>query len=190
MSILADDAILREIKAGNIVIDPFNPAQLGSNSYDVRLGRWLAIYKGTDLDFKKEPEVIFFEIPPEGYKLKQGVIYLGVTQEYTETRNHVPCIEGKSSVGRMGISIHATAGFGDISFAGHWTLEISVVESVRIYAGMEIGQIYYNTVDGECLNPYDKKPSAKYANGKEDDPRPYPYAGWKNFLEPKGETNG
>lgn len=212
MSILTDGAILREIKAGNIVIDPFNPAQLGSNSYDVRLGRWLAVYKYAvkykrneiyepifstlkpykdgELDIKKDNEVLYLPIPPEGFVLKPGILYLGVTAEYTETRNLVPRFDGKSSVGRLGMKSHFTAGFCDIGFCGHITLEIEVAHRTRVYAGMPCGQICYYTVDGECLNPYDKKPSAKYANGKEDDPRPKPYAGWKNFLEPKGETNG
>jgi dCTP deaminase len=104
-------------------------------------------------------------------------LYLGVTQEYTETHQHVPFLEGKSSVGRLGIDIHATAGKGDVGFCNHWTLEISVVHPVRVYAGMPIGQLIFFGVEGEVLNPYNRKPSAKY-NGR--DPRPMESMMWRN----------
>ena len=73
----------------------------------------------------------------------------GSTLEYTETRRFVPFLEGKSSVGRLGIDIHATAGKGDVGFCNHWTLEISVSQPVRVYAGMPIGQLIYFLVEGE-----------------------------------------
>jgi dCTP deaminase len=89
--------------------------------------------------------------------------YLGVTAEYTETHAHVPFLEGKSSTGRLGIDIHATAGKGDVGFCGHWTLEISVKQPVKIYAGMPIGQLIYFPVDGEIEVKYNKKANAKYS---------------------------
>ena len=88
--------------------------------------------------------------------------YLGVTAEYTETHAHVPFLEGKSSVGRLGIDIHATAGKGDVGFCNHWTLEISVKQPVRVYGGMPIGQLIYFVVSGEINNLYNEKASAKY----------------------------
>ncbi|MBX6379500.1 MAG: dCTP deaminase, partial [Thermoflavifilum aggregans] len=91
-----------------------------------------------------------------------GILYLGVTQEYTETHAFVPFLEGKSSTGRLGIHIHATAGKGDVGFCNTWTLEISVVQPVRVYAGMPIGQLIYFPVDGEVINTYNRKPDAKY----------------------------
>ena len=78
------------------------------------------------LDAKKHNKVTHFEIPDDGYVLQPGVLYLGVTEEYTETHAHVPFLEGKSSIGRLGIDIHATAGKGDVGFCNCWTLEISV----------------------------------------------------------------
>jgi dCTP deaminase len=87
---------------------------------------------------------------------------LGVTKEYTETLEHVPFLEGKSSVGRLGIDIHATAGKGDVGFCNTWTLEISVTHKVRVYFGMPIGQLIYFKVFGEIRNYYNIKESAKY----------------------------
>ena len=89
-------------------------------------------------------------------------MYLGVTEEYTETHKHVPFLEGKSSVGRLGIDIHATAGKGDVGYCNTWTLEISVSQPVRIYAGMPIGQLIYFMVEGDVKNLYNKKSNAKY----------------------------
>jgi dCTP deaminase len=160
--ILTDAQILAEIESGSIVIDPYTPSCLGSNSYDVHLGKTLALYVDEELDARKHNQIRTFEIPEEGYTLLPNLLYLGVTQEYTETHKHVPFLEGKSSVGRLGIDIHATAGKGDVGFCNFWTLEISVKMPVRVYAGMPIGQLIYFEVSGTVLNPYNKKVSAKY----------------------------
>ncbi len=90
-----------------------------------------------------------FEIPEEGFVLEPNTLYLGVTAEYTESHAHVPFLEGKSSTGRLGIDIHATAGKGDVGFCNAWTLEISCIQPVRIYAGMPIGQLIYFAVEGK-----------------------------------------
>ena len=160
--ILSDSRILEEIEKGTIVIDPYDRKNLGSNSYDVHLGKHLAIYKDQVLDAKKHNTIEHFEIPEEGYIIHPGVLYLGVTLEYTETHAHVPFLEGKSSTGRLGIDIHATAGKGDVGFCNAWTLEISCVQPVRIYTGMPIGQLIYFPVDGEVVNKYNTKANAKY----------------------------
>jgi dCTP deaminase len=122
----------------------------------------LALYKDQILDAKKHNEVEHFEIPEDGYVLEPGTLYLGVTEEYTETHNSVPFLEGKSSVGRLGIDIHATAGKGDVGFCNTWTLEISVTQKVKVYAGMPIGQLIYFMVEGDIENYYNKKKNAKY----------------------------
>ncbi len=160
--ILSDKKILAEIEKGNIVIEPFNPKCLGTNSYDVHLGKTLALYKDRVLDAKKHNTIEYIEIPEEGIVLEPGTLYLGVTEEYTETHSCVPFLEGKSSTGRLGIDIHATAGKGDVGFCNTWTLEISCVMPVRVYAGMPIGQLIYFAVDGDILNYYNKKGNAKY----------------------------
>ncbi|HLF63433.1 MAG TPA: dCTP deaminase [Saprospiraceae bacterium] len=175
--ILTDTQILDAIQNGAIVIEPFNIHNLGTNSYDVHLGAHLALYRDTELDARKHNEVNHFDIGPEGIVIRPGELYLGVTQEYTETYHAVPFLEGKSSVGRLGIDIHATAGKGDVGFCNTWTLEISCVKPVRIYAGMPIGQLIYFKVDGEILNLYHTKPGAKYALRSV---RPVESMMWKN----------
>lgn len=160
--ILSDKQILTEIKNKNIVIKPYRKECLGTNSYDVHLGEWLAVYEDDILDAKKHNKIVHMKIPKEGVVLLPSRLYLGVTEEYTETMTCVPFLEGKSSVGRLGIDIHATAGKGDVGFKNNWTLEISVRQPVRVYTGMPIGQLIYFAVDGEIETTYDKKKSAKY----------------------------
>jgi dCTP deaminase len=161
--ILSDTRILEEIEKGTIKIVPYDREQLGSNSYDVHLGKDLARYVDKELDAKKHNTIEHFEIPDEGYVLQPHEFYLGVTEEYTETHAHVPFLEGKSSTGRLGIDIHATAGKGDVGFCGNWTLEISVKQPVRVYKGMPIGQLIYFPVDGEIEVKYNQKKNAKYS---------------------------
>jgi dCTP deaminase len=176
--ILSDAAILSFIERKRIVIAPFDRAALGSNSYDVHLGATLAVYEAPVLDAKQHNTIRLFTIGEEGFVLQPNELYLGVTEEYTETHDHVPFLEGKSSVGRLGIDIHATAGKGDIGFCGNWTLEISVKKPVRVYAGMPIGQLIYFAVQGNTLTPYNKKGNAKY-NGQPA--TPVESMMWKNF---------
>lgn len=164
--ILTDKEILSYIDKGLIKIEPFNLSCLGTNSYDVHLGKTLATYVNKTLDAKAHNEIKTFEIPPEGFVLQPDEFYLGVTEEYTETHAHVPFLEGKSSVGRLGIDIHATAGKGDVGFCNYWTLEISVKQPVRVYAGMPVGQLIYFEIKGDVQNYYNQKPSAKYNEKK------------------------
>lgn len=160
--IFSDKKILAAIESGDIVIEPFDRAALGTNSYDVHLGKYLAVYTDEILDAKKHNQIKEIEIGPEGIELQPGTLYLGVTEEYTETHTAVPFLEGKSSVGRLGIDIHATAGKGDVGFCNTWTLEISCVHPVRVYASMPIGQLIYFAVEGNIENYYNKKSNAKY----------------------------
>ena len=175
--ILTDTKILQSIENGEIVIEPFDRSCLGTNSYDVHLGKYLAVYQDRILDARKHNKITELEIGPEGFVLYPGTLYLGVTQEYTETHNSVPFLEGKSSVGRLGIDIHATAGKGDVGFCNHWTLEISCAQPVRVYEGMPIRQLIYFGVDGLIENFYNKKPGAKY---NDRSIRPVESMMWKN----------
>lgn len=175
--ILSDREILAEIEKGNILIEPYKPACLGSNSYDVHLSKYLAVYEDDILDARKHNKIREIIIPEEGYILLPGKLYLGVTEEYTETHAHVPFLEGKSSVGRLGIDIHATAGKGDVGFCNTWTLEISASQPVRVYAGMPVGQLIYFEVRGEVANLYNRKDNAKYTTRTV---RPVESMMWKN----------
>ena len=146
----------------DICIDPFNEKQLGPNSYNLRLHHELMVYDESVLDLKKEHSVRTLLIPQEGLVLEPGKLYLGRTVEYTKTEKLVPMIEGRSSIGRLGLFIHITAGFGDVGFRGFWTLEIFCVQPIRIYAGVEICQIFYHTIEGEFVN----YASSKYQNNQ------------------------
>jgi dCTP deaminase len=178
--ILSDSDILRAIDDGEIVIQPYRRDCLGTNSYDVHLGEWLATYDQQELDARKANPITTFRIPEDGYVLRPEGFYLGVTLEYTESHKHVPFLEGKSSIGRLGIDIHATAGKGDVGFCNHWTLEISVKQPIRVYAGMPIGQLIYFVTSGNVEVPYNRKGSAKY-NERCD--RPVESMMWKNFEQ-------
>lgn len=211
--------IKKQMELGNIIIDEFDEKRLNPNSYNIRLGNKMKVYKIANisvddmeaeatgpfkeeymriydgfknpdgdlddisnetiekfqdikkridekreqilrkyaLDPRKDNETIDVEIPEEGLILVPGVLYLGETMEYTETYNLIPNIDGRSTTGRLGIEIHRTAGFGDVGFKGKWTLEITVTHPVIVYPGMEIGQIYYETVDGDSSMLYNGK---------------------------------
>ena len=155
--ILSGREILREIDRGNISIEPFNTRRVNPNSYNL-----LLVYRGELLDMRTPNEAETLIIPPEGLVLTPGRLYLGRTEEHTRTEGFIPMLEGRSSIGRLGICIHVTAGFGDVGFAGYWTLEIFCIQPVRIYAGVEICQIYYHTISGD----YEPYRSGKYQNNK------------------------
>jgi len=175
--ILSDTKILEEMETKSIVVEPFRRECLGSNSYDVHLGETIGIYQDEILDAKQHNKIKLQKIPAEGIVLYPHELYLGITEEYTETHRHVPFLEGKSSVGRLGIDIHATAGKGDVGFCNRWTLEISVKKPVRLYAGMPIGQLIYFEVSGAVATLYSAKKSAKY-NHQGD--HPVESMMWKN----------
>ena len=160
--ILSDTRIREALRDGEIVIRPYRPECLGTNSYDVHLGPYLSVYRTAALDARRSNPVREFRIPPEGFVLIPGQLYLGVTEEYTETHGFVPFLEGKSSVGRLGIDIHSTAGKGDEGFCNYWTLEMSVKLPVRIYRGMPVGQLIYFEISGAVDRSYSEKRSAKY----------------------------
>lgn len=150
----------------DIIIDPFNEKQIGPNSYNLRLHNKLLVYTNKQLDMKQNNPVHELIIPQEGLLLEPHTLYLGRTIEYTKTENLVPMLEGRSSIGRLGLFIHVTAGFGDVGFAGYWTLEIFCVQPIRIYPGVEICQIYYHTIEGAFKN----YTSAKYQNNTDVQP--------------------
>lgn len=145
-----------------IKIEPFNENQLNPNSYNLRLHNELLVYEDSTLDMKKVNKYKTIIIPDEGLVLEPNKLYLGRTKEYTETDKYVPMLEGRSSIGRLGLFVHVTAGFGDVGFRGYWTLEIHCIQPIRIYADVEICQIYYHSIEGD----YDKYVSGKYQNNK------------------------
>lgn len=145
-----------------ISIEPFEPNQLNPNSYNLRLHNELMVYDAEVLDMKVENKASTLIIPETGLKLEPGKLYLGRTLEYTHTDSLVPMLEGRSSIGRLGMFVHVTAGFGDVGFSGYWTLEIFVVHPLIIYPGVEVCQIYFHHLDGD----YTAYKSGKYQNNK------------------------
>lgn len=143
-----------------IIIEPFSEKRLNPNSYNLSLYKELLVYENHVLDMKKENKAVSLTIPESGLKLEPGKLYLGRTNEYTKTEKLVPLLEGRSSIGRLGLFVHITAGFGDVGFAGYWTLEIFCVQPVIIYPDVEICQVYYNTLQGN----YEPYSSGKYQN--------------------------
>jgi len=144
----------------DIFIDPFDPGGINPNSYNLRLDERLLVYEEKVLDMKKAHDTSEIVIPKEGLLLEPNKLYLGKTMEKTRTENLVPMLEGRSSVGRLGLFVHITAGFGDVGFDGYWTLEIFCVQPIRIYAGVEICQLYFH----EISRPFEKYNSGKYQN--------------------------
>lgn len=140
----------------DIEIDPFEPERINPNSYNLTLHNELMVYEEVVLDMAKANRVRRMHIPEEGIVLSPNQLYLARTVERTVTHNLVPQIEGRSSVGRLGLFVHVTAGFGDVGFAGYWTLEMFAVQPVRIYAGTEICQIFYHELTGP-VEEYDSK---------------------------------
>jgi len=145
--ILSGHEILNRL-GEDIEIDPFDASQINPNSYNLTLHDELMVYEEVVLDMARANRVRRIPIPEEGIVLSPNQLYLGRTVERTTTHNLVPQIEGRSSIGRLGLFVHVTAGFGDVGFSGHWTLEMFAVQPVRIYAGTSICQIIYHELAG------------------------------------------
>ncbi len=150
----------------DIIITPFENKKVGPNSYNLSLHNKLLVYENDILDMKTPNSVKEIIIPEDGLVLDQHTLYLGRTVEYTKTENCVPMLEGRSSIGRLGLFIHVTAGFGDVGFAGYWTLEMYCIKPIRIYPNVEICQIFYHTLEGE----YEGYKSNKYQNNNDVQP--------------------
>lgn len=164
--ILTGQAIEREVVLGSIEIEPFDTRCINPVSVDLHLGENVAVYGGLVyaqagrvmpldyseseiLDARKDNSVTRFKIPEEGEVLTPGVLYLMHTLERVHTKHFVPVLDGKSSIGRLGIKVHETAGYGDPGFDGQYTLEVTCVHPVRVYAGMRFCQMRFHTMVGE-----------------------------------------
>lgn len=162
--ILTGMRIKQAVYAGEIHITPLNEAHIGPNSIDVTLAPVLRCYDDHCLDAKTNHTTWELPIPPEGLVLQPGKLYLGSTVETAVSKKYVPMYEGRSSIARLGVATHITAGFGDIGWGYEriegrmgpelvctyptWTLEITVVQPVRLYAGMRVGQVYFLEASG------------------------------------------
>lgn len=158
---LSGKAILKAIEDGDIVIDPLVPEHVGPNSVDLTIDElwYVQAFEGA-LDPRKDNagSLSSIEWTGESHRtLRPGVLYLGKTREVAGARqNYVPCIEGRSSLARLGLHVHISAGFGDVGYVNHWTLELLATLPIRIYRGMRIAQIYFTRLEGEAV-PYHGK---------------------------------
>lgn len=180
---LSGKVIQQLVEKGDLVIRPFSTAHVNPNSVNLTLDNTLKVYRknypihqyyeelqvfGARTRFVAPPPSVLIEplelgtkeetvdltIPENGLVLYPGVLYLGKTVEWTETPHpYVPMLEGRSSTGRMGWSVHITAGVGDVGFRGHWVLEMTVVYPLRITRGLQVCQVMYHKVEGDT-NPY------------------------------------
>jgi dCTP deaminase len=157
---------IRQQLGRNILIDPFDESRLNPNSYNLSLHDELLVYEEVVLDMRKSNRVDRIRIPEEGLVLTPNQLYLGRTVERTETHNLVPMIEGRSSIGRLGLFVHVTAGFGDVGFCGFWTLEMFAVQPVKIYPGVPICQIFFHQIAGD-ITEYS---SDKYQHNRDIQP--------------------
>jgi dCTP deaminase len=157
---------IRQQLGQNILIEPFDENRLNPNSYNLSLHDELLVYEEVVLDMRKSNRVERITIPEEGLVLTPNQLYLGRTVERTETHNLVPMIEGRSSIGRLGLFVHVTAGFGDVGFCGYWTLEMFAVQPVKIYPGVPICQIFFHQIHGD-ITEYS---SEKYQHNRDIQP--------------------
>lgn len=154
--ILTGPKIKQEVENGNITIAPFSDSYINPNSYDLRLGDSLMVYKSSELDTKRENQTETFKIPEEGFLLQPDKLYLGHSLEVVGSDVYVPIIRGKSSTGRMGLFVHITADLIDIGSKGKFTFMMHAVQPLKVYPGMRIGQVtFWKTVGDVVL--YDGK---------------------------------
>lgn len=159
--ILTASTILNEVAQGRIKIDHFDPACLGANSYDIHIGDTYGMYEIHRFAIDPQDQSTFrlntFEFPEEGAIFYPGRLYLVSTKEKVGSDYFEPIMTGRSSSGRLGISIHQEAGFGDIGFYGNWTFQITVAYPTIIRAGMRLGQVYFISPCGEVDKLYNGK---------------------------------
>jgi dCTP deaminase len=151
--ILSGNEIEKAVAAGKIVIDPFDPARLGPNSYDFSLGNRCKTYTSPELDARLNNETVEREIGDDGLMISPSRLFLVNTHERMGSTHYVPIIRGRSSTGRLGLFIDITADLIDIGSINQWTLQLHSIIPIRIYPGMVIGQVTFWVVKGE-IAPY------------------------------------
>lgn len=163
--LLSDKRIMEELGTGNIVIDPFDERQLGTNSYDCRLGIWYfqpTMFSET-IDFTDEDQALAFWGEPQkagrAIVVKPGTTILAHTQEVVGARNGITStMHARSSIGRSSLSVCKCAGVGDVGYISRWTMEISNHStcSIHVPVGIRICQIKFDFV-GATLKEYTGK---------------------------------
>jgi len=171
--IIAHDQLLEDVESGRIHCWPFDLDMVGTNSIDVTLGRNIKIVRDNKVHSKYgdkgyiDPvfDQVFEEItmPDAGIILEPGIRYLAHTEEEIGSDFYVPIYEGRSSIARMFLWSHISAGFGEVGFKRQWTLELACVGRIRIFPGMRIGQVFFSTVSSNA-KLYGRDIKAHYAD--------------------------
>lgn len=146
--ILTGSGIQKGVVDGSITIDPFEPRQLNPNSYNYRLSERLRESTHDGLSAGADWQEI--EMPQDGFLLKPNRVYLGATIEKIGSQRWVTTLIGRSSVGRLGMFLTASADLGNLGTAHCWTLEITVVQPLKIYPGMKVGQVCFWAPEGNA----------------------------------------
>lgn len=154
--ILTGNEINKRVQMGDIIIDPFIPDNINPNSYNFRLHHELLVYDQDVIDPAEQPITKTIQIPAEGLILEPHRLYLASTVEKMGSKYFVPTYAARSSVARLGMFINLSAPLGDIGFIGRWTIQLYCLHRVRVFAGMNIGQIMFWHVRGE-IELYDGK---------------------------------
>ena len=185
--LLSDRDIKAELAAGRIGLDPHEPEMIQPSSIDVRLDRYFRLFDNHKYPFidpsVDQPELTrLIEVDPEEpFILHPGEFVLGSTYEVITLPDDVAArLEGKSSLGRLGLLTHSTAGFIDPGFSGHVTLELSNVATlpIKLWPGMKIGQLCFFRLSSAAENPYG---SAKYGSRYQGQRGPTPSRSFQNF---------
>jgi dCTP deaminase len=200
--VLSDRTIREEIAAGRIAIDPFDPNLVQPSSVDVRVDRSFRVFHNNRyafIDVREPMEDLTELVEVDGgrpFILHPGEFVLGQTLErVTLPDDLVARLEGKSSLGRLGLLIHSTAGFVDSGFSGNLTLELSNVANlpITIYHGMPIGQLSFMRMDGPVERPYGSRDTQNKYQGQTE---PTPSRFYLNFegdgstMEPTSRPEG
>ncbi len=185
--LLSDRDILNEIDAGRIRMEPFDPAMVQPASIDVRLDRYFRVFENhryPHIDPAQAQDDLTREVQAEGeepFILHPGEFVLGSTYEEVSLPEDLAArVEGKSSLGRLGLLTHATAGFVDPGFSGHVTLELANVATlpIKLYPGMKIGQFCFFRMSSASEHPYG---SQKYGSRYQGQRGPTPSRSYANF---------
>lgn len=174
--ILTGEEIKKQIDLGNIEVDPLNEDNIQPASIDLTLGDEVRVYSNQivtqfekydqsaipgeslhhDLyhliDPRQPQSTVSFKIDERGFIIRPGILYLMHTAERLHAKNYVSVLDGKSSIGRLGVVVHLTAGYGDPGFNGQYTLEVTCIHPVILFAGMKIAQMRFHTLEGEITD--------------------------------------
>ena len=154
--ILTGTEISRRVHNGDITIAPFLSKNVNPNSYNFRLAADMKVYQEGVIDIKEEKPTDDVHIGPEGFVLEPMRLYLATTMETMGSTKFVPTYAARSSIARLGMFINLSASLGDIGFVGKWTIQLLAINRIRVYAGMDIGQMMFWDVQGD-IDLYDGK---------------------------------